>query len=259
LPVPFSLLDELPSPDSRIVQHSDFRPVPVGTLPPPINVFAVATAVIIVPSNQNEYRTFDVRLDVSRNGEVIHKQTYYNVSVSSSDIPNILSIFQTLEPVGLYLPLIPPNQVKAANILPKDGTVPNFAVLLNVFLIVSVLSAFGGTMSLPGIAGIILTMGIGVDTNVIIFERIRDELRLGKTVRAAVDSGYTRAWLTVIDAHVTTLTTAAALFIFGTGPIRGFAVTLSIGIIINLFTAVFGSKAIFDWIITKYKPRSLSI
>jgi len=118
---------------------------------------------------------------------------------------------------------------------------------------------FKFTMTLPGIAGIILTMGIGVDTNVIIFERIREELRLGKTVRAAVDSGYTRAWLTVIDAHVTTLITAVFLFIFGTGPIRGFALTLSIGIAINLFTAVFGSKMIFDWVITKYKPRSLSI
>ena len=114
-------------------------------------------------------------------------------------------------------------------------------------------------MTLPGIAGIILTMGMGVDTNVIIFERIREELRLGKTVRAAIDGGYSKGWVTIIDAHVTTLITALVLFIFGTGPIKGFAVTLSIGIVINLFIAFFGSKAIFDWIIAKYKPRSLSI
>ncbi len=140
-----------------------------------------------------------------------------------------------------------------------SGVVANLAMLLNMIYLLGIFAMFKFTMTLPGIAGIILTMGIGVDTNVIIFERIRDELRLGKTVRAAVDAGFTRAWLTVIDAHVTTLTTAVALFIFGTGPIRGFAVTLSIGIFINLFTAVFGSKVIFDWIIAKYKPRSLSI
>ncbi|MCX7966000.1 MAG: MMPL family transporter, partial [Syntrophorhabdaceae bacterium] len=91
------------------------------------------------------------------------------------------------------------------------------------------------------------------------FERIREELRIGKTVRAAIDSGYEKAWVTIFDSHITTLITTFILFIFGTGPIKGFAVTLSIGIIINLFTAVFGSKAMFDWIILKYKPRSLSI
>ena len=114
-------------------------------------------------------------------------------------------------------------------------------------------------MTLPGIAGIILTIGMGVDTNVLIFERIREELRLGKTVRAAVDGGYSKAWVTIFDAHITTLITTFILFMFGTGPIKGFAVTLAIGIIINLFTAVFGSKTIFDWILEKYKPRSLSI
>ena len=114
-------------------------------------------------------------------------------------------------------------------------------------------------MTLPGIAGIILTIGMGVDTNVLIFERIREELRLGKTVRAAVDGGYSKAWVTIFDAHITTLITTFVLFMFGTGPIKGFAVTLAIGIIINLFTAVFGSKTIFDWILEKYKPRSLSI
>jgi len=102
-------------------------------------------------------------------------------------------------------------------------------------------------------------MGMGVDSNVLIFERIREELRLGKTVRAAVDAGFAKAWVTIFDSHITTLITTFILFTFGTGPIKGFAVTLSIGVVINLFTAVFGSKAIFDWVIMKFKPRSLSI
>ena len=140
-----------------------------------------------------------------------------------------------------------------------SGIVADIALFLNLIYLLGVFSALKATMTLPGIAGIILTMGIGVDTNVIIFERIREELKLGKTVRAAVDAGYSKAWLTIFDAHVTTLITTFVLFIFGTGPIKGFAVTLSVGIIINLFTAVFGSKVIFDWIIAKYKPRSLSI
>jgi preprotein translocase subunit SecD len=140
-----------------------------------------------------------------------------------------------------------------------SGVVANMALFLNLIYLLGAFSALRATMTLPGIAGIILTIGIGVDTNVIIFERIREELRLGKTVRAAIDSGYSKAWLTIFDAHVTTLITTFVLFIFGTGPIKGFAVTLSVGIIINLFTAVFGSKVIFDWIVAKYQPRSLSI
>ena len=140
-----------------------------------------------------------------------------------------------------------------------SGVVADIALFLNLIYLLGAFAAIKATMTLPGIAGIILTMGIGVDTNVIIFERIREELRLGKTVRAAIDGGYSKAWLTIFDAHITTLITTFILFIFGTGPIKGFAVTLSVGIIINLFTAVFGSKVIFDWIVTKYKPRSLSI
>lgn len=140
-----------------------------------------------------------------------------------------------------------------------SGVVADIALFLNLIYLLGAFAAIQATMTLPGIAGIILTMGIGVDTNVIIFERIREELRLGKTVRAAIDGGYSKAWLTIFDAHITTLITTFILFIFGTGPIKGFAVTLSVGIIINLFTAVFGSKVIFDWIVTKYKPRSLSI
>jgi preprotein translocase subunit SecD len=141
----------------------------------------------------------------------------------------------------------------------SSGIIADVALFLNLIYLLGIMALFGFTMTLPGIAGIVLTMGMGVDTNVLIFERIREELRLGKTVRAAVDGGYSKALLTVIDAHVTTLITAVVLFIFGTGPIKGFAVTLSTGIIINLFTAVFGSQTIFNWIINKYKPRSLSI
>jgi protein-export membrane protein SecD len=137
--------------------------------------------------------------------------------------------------------------------------VADIALFLNLFYLLGAFTALKATMTLPGIAGIILTMGMGVDSNVLIFERIREELRLGKTVRAAVDGGYEKAWVTIFDSHITTLITTFILFIFGTGPIKGFAVTLSIGVIINLFTAVFGSKAIFDWIIGKYEPRSLSI
>jgi preprotein translocase subunit SecD len=140
-----------------------------------------------------------------------------------------------------------------------SGIVADIALFLNLIYLLGAFTALSATMTLPGIAGIILTIGMGVDTNVLIFERIREELRLGKTVRAAIDGGYSKAWVTIFDAHITTLITTFILFIFGTGPIKGFAVTLAIGIIINLFTAVFGSKTIFDWILVKYKPRSLSI
>jgi preprotein translocase subunit SecD len=140
-----------------------------------------------------------------------------------------------------------------------SGVVADIVLFLNLIYLLGAFTILNATMTLPGIAGIILTIGIGVDTNVLIFERIREELRLGKTVRAAIDGGYKKAWVTILDAHITTLITTFILFMFGTGPIKGFAVTLSIGIIINLITAVFGSKAIFDWILQKYKPRSLSI
>ncbi|MEN6617510.1 MAG: SecD/SecF family protein translocase subunit, partial [Syntrophorhabdus sp.] len=140
-----------------------------------------------------------------------------------------------------------------------SGIIANVALALNLIYLLGVFSAFKATMTLPGIAGIALTIGMGVDSNVLIFERIREELRLGKTVRAAVDGGYAKAWVAIFDSHITTLITAAVLFIFGTGPIKGFAITLIFGMIINLFTAVFGSKSIFDWILSKYKPRTLSI
>ena len=108
------------------------------------------------------------------------------------------------------------------------------------------MAAIHATLTMPGIAGVILTMGMSVDSNVLIFERIREELRTGKTVRAAIDVGYSRALLTIIDAHVTTLITAGVLFIFGTGPIKGFAVTLSLGIITSMFTAIVGTRSVVN-------------
>jgi len=117
-----------------------------------------------------------------------------------------------------------------------------------------------GTFTLPGIAGVILTVGMGVDSNVLIFERIREELRLGKAVGAAVAAGFEQAFRTIIDTHVTTVVSAAILFAFGTGPIRGFAVTLTIGLIANLFTSVFASRVIFDYILSRReKGAALSI
>jgi preprotein translocase subunit SecD len=109
---------------------------------------------------------------------------------------------------------------------------------------------------MPGIAGIILTVGMSVDSNVLIFERIREELRTGKTVKAAIDAGYDRALLTVIDSHVTTLITGLFLFVFGSGPVRGFAVTLSVGIVLSLFTAIFVTKTVFD-LRKQYKTLSI--
>jgi SecD/SecF fusion protein len=127
-----------------------------------------------------------------------------------------------------------------------SGIIADFALILNLVYLLAALAGLHATLTLPGIAGIILTMGMSVDSNVLIFERIREELRTGKTIRASIDAGYKRALLTVIDSHVTTLITAAVLFQFGTGPIKGFAVTLSLGVIISLFTAVVVTKLIFN-------------
>jgi preprotein translocase subunit SecD len=121
------------------------------------------------------------------------------------------------------------------------------------------MAVLGATFTMPGIAGIILTMGMSVDSNVLIFERVREELRSGKTVRAAVDHGYRKAFTTILDSHVTTLITSVILFMFGTGPIRGFAVTLSLGVLISLFTALVVTKVIFDWRLSRGESESLSI
>jgi len=139
------------------------------------------------------------------------------------------------------------------------GVFASVAVAINVGMIFGVLSLLNATLTLPGIAGIILAIGMAVDSNVLMFERMRDELRAGKTPRAAVDSGYHKAFWTIFDSHVTTLITAAVLFQFGTGPIKGFAVALSLGVSINLFTALIGTKSIFDIINSKRELKKLSI
>ncbi|HXL21142.1 MAG TPA: protein translocase subunit SecD [Candidatus Dormibacteraeota bacterium] len=121
------------------------------------------------------------------------------------------------------------------------------ALILNLLILLAALAAFGAVLTLPGIAGVILTIGMGVDSNVLVFERIREELRNGKSSAAAVDAGFSKAFLTIIDTHVTTVVSAFFLFLFGTGPIRGFAVTLTIGLIANVFTAIYVSKTIFQY------------
>jgi preprotein translocase subunit SecD len=140
-----------------------------------------------------------------------------------------------------------------------SGIVANVALLLNLVIIMAVLAAFHATLTLPGVAGIILTIGMAVDANVLIFERIREELRGGKTVRAAIDSGYARAFKTILDANVTTFLTALVLYQFGTGPIRGFAVTLSIGIVASMFTAILVTRVIFDYFTSSRTISKLSI
>jgi len=140
-----------------------------------------------------------------------------------------------------------------------SGIIADWALVLNIIYLMGALASMRATLTLPGIAGIILAIGMAVDSNVLMFERIREELRLGKTVRAAVDSGYDKALFTIIDSHVTTLITAIVLFQFGTGPIKGFAVTLSLGVIINLFSALIGTKVIFDWINFRKQLKTLSI
>jgi preprotein translocase subunit SecD len=139
------------------------------------------------------------------------------------------------------------------------GIVADLALLLNMVLIGAGLAFFGATLTLPGIAGVILIIGMAVDANVIIFERIREELRLGKTPRAAVDGGYGKALSTILDANITTLIAALVLFQFGTGPVKGFAVTLSLGIIASLFTAIVITRLIFDYLIIERGWKKISI
>ena len=126
------------------------------------------------------------------------------------------------------------------------GINADLALILNLVILLGFLGFSGATLTLPGIAGVILTVGMGVDSNVLIFERIREELRNGKTPPSAVEQGFAHAWITIVDTHVTTIVSAFILFIFGTGPVRGFAVTLTFGLLANLFTAVFVSRVIFD-------------
>ena len=140
------------------------------------------------------------------------------------------------------------------------GINADLALIFNLIILLGFMGYFEAVLTLPGIAGVILTVGMGVDSNVLIFERIREELRNGKTPASAVDQGFSHAWITIVDTHVTTIVSAAILFIFGTGPVRGFATTLTFGLLANLFTAVFVSRVIFDWILSrKQRGEALSI
>lgn len=139
------------------------------------------------------------------------------------------------------------------------GAVADIALVINIVLILAVLAAFRATLTLPGIAGMLLTVGVAVDANILIFERIREELRTGKTARLALDTGYDRAFITIIDTHITGIIAALVLMFFGTGPIKGFAVTTIIGLIASLFTAIFITKVIFDYVTQNYNVKKLSI
>ncbi|MGH9711098.1 MAG: MMPL family transporter, partial [Candidatus Acidiferrales bacterium] len=134
------------------------------------------------------------------------------------------------------------------------------ALLLNLVILIAFMAMSGATLTLPGIAGVVLTIGMGIDSNVLIFERIREELRAGKANPSAVAIGFDKAFVTIIDTHVTTLVSAAFLFLFGTGPVKGFAITLVIGLLANLFTSVYVSRVIFDWHLSRMgREAELSI
>ena len=145
------------------------------------------------------------------------------------------------------------------------GVNADIALIMNLIILLgflgwSTIAGVNVALTLPGIAGVILTVGMGVDSNVLIFERIREELKNGKTPPSAVDQGFSHAWITIVDTHVTTIVSAAILFIFGTGPVKGFATTLTFGLLANLFTAVFVSRVIFDWVLSrKQRGEALSI
>ncbi len=139
------------------------------------------------------------------------------------------------------------------------GVLADVALLLNVLFMLAILAAFGATLTLPGIAGIVLTMGMAVDANVLINERIREELRIGKTPRAALEAGYDRAWAAIRDSNITTLISGLILFQFGSGPVKGFAVTLCIGIVTTLFTAVFVTRVYYDWQLARRRLVTVSV
>jgi preprotein translocase subunit SecD len=141
----------------------------------------------------------------------------------------------------------------------KSGIVADIAVIFNLMLQLAVLASFSATMTLPGIAGLALTIGMSVDANVLINERIREELRSGKSVRAAVDAGYTRAWPSIIDGHATVFISGLILMQYGSGPVKGFAVTLVIGILCSLFTGFFCTRLVFDWWVRGAKVKRLSV
>ena len=138
-----------------------------------------------------------------------------------------------------------------------SGINADLALFLNLVILLGFMGFSGATLTLPGIAGVILTIGMGVDSNVLIFERIREEIRAGKAASAAVDQGFAHAWVTIVDTHVTTIVSAAILFLFGSGPVKGFAVTLTFGLAANLFTAVFVSRVIFEAHLNRLKPGEM--
>ena len=139
------------------------------------------------------------------------------------------------------------------------GLIADGALLLNILLLLGVFAAFGFTLSLPGIAGIVLTIGMAVDANVLILERIREELRLGKTPRAAIEAGYERAWYAIRDSNLTTFLSGLILFQFGSGPVRGFAVTLCVGILTSLLTGVFGTRVVYDFLTSRRRLATVSV
>ena len=139
------------------------------------------------------------------------------------------------------------------------GLVADFAMLLNILLLMATLAAFGATLTVPGLAGIVLTIGMAVDANVLIHERMREEKRLGKTLKACIDTGYSRAFMTILDTHITTIISAIFLFQFGTGPVKGFAITLIIGLVANVFTAFAVTRVIIDFLMSKKTITTLSI
>ena len=139
------------------------------------------------------------------------------------------------------------------------GIIADAALLVNILLLLATFAAFGFTLTLPGIAGIVLTVGMAVDANVLILERIREELRTGKSARAAIDAGYERAWLAIRDSNITTLGSGVILFTFGTGPVRGFAVTLCVGIVTSIITGVFGTRVVYDLISRRRRLATVSV
>jgi protein-export membrane protein SecD len=141
----------------------------------------------------------------------------------------------------------------------KSGLIADLALILNLIIVMAVLAYFNATLTLPGVAGLILTVGIAVDNNVLIFERIREELEKGKTVKSAIDSGYKSAFTAIWDANFTTIITSFILMQFGTGPVKGFAVTLLTGVIASFFTAIFVTRTIYNYMTEKKVKQTLSI
>jgi preprotein translocase subunit SecD len=139
------------------------------------------------------------------------------------------------------------------------GLLADVALVLNVVYLMAALAAFGATLTLPGIAGIVLTLGMAVDANVLINERIREELRLGKTPRAAIEAGYERALPAILDSNITTFLSGVILFQFGSGPIKGFAVTLCIGLASSVFTAVVGTRIVYDYLLSRRTLQRVSV